>query len=570
MKALRFWLEAGEAAVPLWSPDQRVARGLGWLAAIGLTLFIALPLLAILLQAVIDSESRQLSLAPVQAVLASPGFLDSLLGSLTVSLATVALVLPTALVFAFALTRSRMPGRGLFKLLALSPLLAPSLMPGISLVYLFGNQGLLKSWLGDASIYGPIGIVLGEAFYTFPHALLILLTALAVADARLYEAAETLGASRLRRLLTVTLPNARYGLISAGLVVFTLAMTDFGVAKVIGGQYKVLALEAYKQVIGQQNFGKGAVIGLMLLLPAVLSLLVERWVAGSRSASLGGRSVAFHPPENRWRDGVLWLFCGGVLIGLLALLGVAMAASFIKLWPYSLELTLGHYDFDQMDGGGWQAFRNSVQMAAWTALIGTLGVFGVAYLLEKMPLPPLARQICRTLALLPMAVPGLVLGLGYIFCFNHPANPLHGLYGSLAILVLATVAHFYTTAHLTISTALRQLDGEIEAVSATLCRPFWVTVWRVTLPICLPALFDVARFFFVSALTTVSCVIFLYTPDTVLAGVAVLNMDDAGETAGAAAMATLIVATALLASLLLSAAGSLLNRRAQAWRGQPH
>ena len=151
------------------------------------------------------------------------------------------------------------------------PLLTPSLMPAISLVYLFGNQGLLKAWMHGVPIYGPLGIVLGECFYTFPYALLVLLTALSISDARLYEAAEVLGANRFRRFITVTVPNIRYGLISACLIVFTLVITDFGVPIVVGGQTNVLALEAYKQVLGQQNFQKGAAVGLVLLLPAVLS-----------------------------------------------------------------------------------------------------------------------------------------------------------------------------------------------------------------------------------------------------------------------------------------------------------
>lgn len=546
--------------------DQRFAQALAWLWVLALLLFVAWPLGSILVKAGQDRDGRAVGWGNLLALAAEPRMHDALWNSSWIAVATTALVLPFALAFAFALTRSRLPGRPLLRLVALSPLLAPSLMPAISLVYLFGNQGLLKSWLGGASIYGPLGIVLGEAFYTFPHALLILATALAVADARLYEAAETLGAGRARRFFTVTLPHVRYGLASAALVVFTLVITDFGVPKVIGGQTNVLALEAYKQVIGQQNFGKGAVIGLVLLLPALLSFFVERRLAQGRAASFGGRSVVYRAKPNLWRDGALGLVCAAVVAGLLALLLVAVAAAFMQLWPYNLHATLAHFDFDNVDGGGWLAFRNSIKLAGLTALGGTAVIFLGAYLLQKAPMPALAAAVARPLALLPMAVPGMVLGLGYIFCFNAPGNPLHGLYGSLGILVVATVAHYYTTPHLTLGTALRQIDGEVEAVAQSLQRPWWTSFTRVTVPICLPALLDVARFLFVSAMTTVSCAIFLYTPDTVLASVAVLNMDDAGDTAAAAAMASLIVATSLGATLLLNAVGWWLQRRTQAWR----
>jgi len=159
-----------------------------------------------------------------------------------------------------------------------------------------------------------------------------------------------------------------------------------------------------------------------------------------------------------------------------------------------------------------------------------------------------------------------VLGLGYIVCFNAPGHPLHAMYGSMGLMVAATVAHFATTAHLSFTTALQQIDAEIEAVGRSLQRAWWTTCWRVTLPICAPAVLEVARYLFVSAMTTVSCVIFLYTPDTVLASVAVLNMDDAGDTAPAAAMATLIVLSSLLVSGVFTALGACWARRATAWR----
>jgi iron(III) transport system permease protein len=551
---------------PLRSRDDRVALGLTVLIAVLMLAFLAWPLLSLFGMTTEARDGSYVGLANWSDLLAEPRLHVATGNSLLVALGTVFIVLPLALAFAFALTRTRLPGRRILRVIALSPMLAPSLMPAISLVYLFGNQGLLKSWLGDASIYGPIGIVLGEVFYTFPHALLILLAALSVADARLYEAAETMGASKLRRFLTVTLPTARYGVVAAAMVVFTLVVTDFGIPKVIGGQTNVLALEAYKQVIGQQNFSKGAIIGVLLLLPAILSFMVERWLSKRQSGQLSGRSVVYQAGRNFWRDGVLGLLCVATSVFLLALLGVGCFAAFIKMWPYNMSLTLVHFDFQHLDGGGWQSFRNSARMAALVTVFGTSFIFLAAYLLEKTPVPRGLGATIRSLALLPMAVPGLVLGLGYVLFFNAPGNPLNGLYGTMTLLVIATIAHFYTTAHLTLTTSLRQLDGEIEAVARTLQRPWWHTFRRVTLPINLPALLDVARYLFVSSMTTVSCVIFLYTPETELAAVAILNMDDAGDTAAAAAMATLIVASSLVVTLLMNAIGWWLNRRAQAWR----
>ncbi|MFL9927207.1 putative 2-aminoethylphosphonate ABC transporter permease subunit [Herbaspirillum lusitanum] len=542
----------------LAAPGEHSAGALAWLLLLLMLVFMALPLVAILGQAFGGSA--------LISTLQQPG-LGLLIGnSVAVSLATTFLVLPLAYLYAMAITRTTMPCKPLFQGIALIPLLAPSLLPGISLVYLFGNQGVLNSWFPNGGIYGFAGILIGEAFYTFPHAVMILLTALAAGDARLYEAATALGAGRLRQFFTVTLPATRYGLVSAGLVVFTLTITDFGVPKVIGGRFPVLAVEAYKQVIGQQNFARGAVIGLMLLLPAVLSFAVDRWLRQRQAALATAKAQPLRPLASPLARALALLCCVLVGVWLLAMLLTAVAAGFMKMWPYKLTLTFAHFNFDDVDGGGWGAFFNSLKLAGGTALLGCLLVFLGAWCSEKLRVAGTARRALHALAMLPMAVPGLVLGLGYIFFFNAAGNPLHGMYGSMALLVCCSIAHFYTTAHLTATTALKQLDADFEAVAASLKVSVWLTLWRVSLPSCLPALLQIARYFFVSAMTTVSAVIFLYTPDTMLASVAVLNMDDAGDTAAAAAMATLIVACSALVCLLLALASNGLMRRSQRWR----
>lgn len=172
------------------------------------------------------------------------------------------------------------------------------------------------------------------------------------------------------------------------------------------------------------------------------------------------------------------------------------------------------------------------------------------------------------LAMLPMAVPGLVLGLGYVFFINAKWNPLGVFYGTLILLAVNTVAHFYTTAHITALTALKQIDKELEAVSASLRVPFYRTFWRVTVPICLPTILDIAVYMFVNAMTTVSAVIFLYGVSTKLASISVVNMDEAGSTAGAAGMATLILLTALGVKLLHLTTNAVVLKRLQSWRGR--
>ncbi|KAB0583249.1 putative 2-aminoethylphosphonate ABC transporter permease subunit [Ideonella dechloratans] len=577
MSARSLSAEAGAVVLPA-APTLRL-HWTDWLARGGLLALAALlgvglvgPLLALLGQAfapgVVDGQ-RQSAWQHFVAYLGSPALLDSLWHSLWVSVLITLIVLPLAFTFAYALTRSAMPAKGLFRTLSLVPLLAPSLLSAISLIYWFGNQGLAKDvWLalGFDGIYGAPGIVLAECFAVFPHTLMILVTALALADARLYEAAAALGTSRWRVFFTITLPGAKYGLISAALVTFTLVVTDFGVPKVVGGDFNVLATDVFKLVIGQQDFQRGAVVALLLLAPALLTFGVDHWVQRRQTAQVGARAVPLVPRRSAGFDLLMTAYCSLIALLMLAMAGMAVFASFVAFWPYNLTLSLDHYTMGLVDAELGDALLNSLKLAAATALIGPVVVFLGAYLLEKTRGWAALRPLLRLMAMLPMAVPGLVLGLGSIFFFNAPANPLHGLYQTGALLVLCTVVHFYTTGHLTLVTALKALDPEFEAVSASLKVPFTTTLRRVTLPICLPALIDVSRYFFVNAMTTISAVVFLYTPDTKLASVAILNLDEAGDIGPAAAMAVLIMATSLTVNGLYLALGAWAQRRTQAWR----
>ena len=251
---------------------------------------------------------------------------------------------------------------------------------------------------------------------------------------------------------------------------------------------------------------------------------------------------------------------------MLAMLGMAIFASFATYWPYNLAPSWKHYTMGFVDAEVGDAFLNSLKLAAGTAFFGTIVVFVGAYMLEKTRGLDALRPLVRLLAMLPMAVPGLVLGLGYIFFFNAPDNPLHGLYQTLALLVVCTIVHFYTTGHLTAVTALKSLDAEFEAVSASLKVPFFKTFWRVTLPICTPTLIDIARYFFINAMTTISAVVFLYSPETKVAAIAILNLDEAGEAGASAACAVLITAGSTVVTLLFMALGAWVDRSTQAWR----
>ena len=529
-----------------------------------LWVFVLYPMLHVLWRSLLDNDGRVVGLANYVRYVRTPAIAASITNSLVVSAAAMVLTVVLAFVYAYALTRVRLMGRAVFRVAAMLPLFAPSLVHGFALVYLFGNNGIVTRQTGlNLGIYGVKGIVLAEVLYCFPHAVLILTAALAAADARLYDAAAALGAGRLRTFLTVTLPGVKYGLMSACFVVFTTVITDFGAPKVLGGKTSVMATEIYNQVIGQQNFTMGATVSVVLLVPALLAVVVDRLVQRRQYALISSSARPLAPgggPLLRWG---LWLYCALAAAAITAVYVVVLATSLVSRWPYDLTLTLKHYRFDT--AGGYTALLNSLETAALTALVGTAVAFAGAYLVEKGR--TVASGPLYMVSLLPVSIPGMVLGLAYIFVFNAPGSPLNALYGTLTILVISNLVHYFTVPFLTATAALKQMDAEFEHVGASMGVPFYRTFWRVTVPMALPSIVGISMYFFLNAMVTLSAAVFLVAPGTELAAVAMLLMDDAGDTAQAAAMSVLIVAIGLVVRLVYWALLRGVTRRTQAWRG---
>jgi iron(III) transport system permease protein len=526
---------------------------------------IVLPVGALFLRSLKNSDGAYVGLQNYLTYFGTSALFDSFLNSLLVSLVTAALVVPMAFAYAYGLLRTCMPFKSFFRGVALIPLLIPGVLKAIALVYLFGNQGLLREWLFGHPLYGPIGIVGASVIWTFPFAVLIMLTALQHVDQRLYHAAAVLKTSAWRTFLHVTWPSCRYGVTTAFLVVTVSVFTDFGIAKVIGGDFRVLATDIYKEVVGQQNFEMGAVISVLLLIPAVLVFLLERRVASKQVAQFTGRSLPYTPKPSALRDGVFLGWCIAITGLIASVLGMAQFASLVKFWPYNLSLTFAHYEFE-IEGVGWMNFANSIWMATLAASIGSFIIFIGAYVVEKARRDIWLRKGLQMLMLLPMAIPGLVLGLAYLIFINTPGNPAGWLYGGMAILVISTVTHLYSVPHLTCLTALKGLDREIEAVGLSLNTPVARMLTQVTLPVCLAALLDVWLYIFLCAMTTLSAVIFLYSPDTKLASIAVIHIDETGRVASAAAMAMLLVYVCLAVRLAHHLIAQKVLRKFQPWR----
>lgn len=528
----------------------------------GLLVFLIYPLLVIATHSLRDGAGAW-SLAHYTQLWHSPAMLRAAWHSVFVSTAVTFVSLLVGFVIAFALYRSRMPGKALVRAVLLLPMLAPSLVQGLGLIFLLGRSGLVHRWTGwNLDIYGLPGLLLANVFYALPQVVIILSASLARVDRRYYDSAEMLGASRWRQFLDVTLPNARFGLLSAAFVVFTVTITDFGNAIVLGGSYRVLATEIYSQVAGQMNMGAGAAIGMVLLLPAVLSVYVER-VASRRELQSGSEAaMTVVPGRNAGRDTMLALAVAVFLLPVLATVLVVVYASFVKLWPYQLGLTFANYHVSLTDGVA--PLLTSLKISLATGLLGTALLFVLA--LGMRSLRGVTARLAWFAALLPAAVPGMVLGIGFLLAFN--TGPLAGLlYGTAAIVVLCNFYHYHSQAFLTMVGGLRTVPAALEEAVTCLGAGRVRRIADVVLPFAASSMLAVFFFLFMRSMVTLAGVIFLVTPTLKLASVSVMQMDMNGSTAQAAAYATcvmVVVGVALLAMRLV------VGRIAVQWKRSRH
>ena len=563
-------------------PRQRVKQRVGMegflrrvllaLVGVGLFLFLVYPLYRALVRSLQDSSGSFVGLENYLRYFSSPATSISFQNSLYISVVSTVITVVLAFIYAYALTRTTISGRGILRAVALLPMFIPSLVQALAFIYMFGNNGFITRLLGvNIGLYGKVGIIMSEVFYAFPHALIILSTALALADSRLYEAAESLRTSSWRAFWTITLPGVRYALLSAAFVAFTLALTDFGAPKVVGGDYAVLATDIYTRVMGQQDFEMGATISTILLVPAVLVFILDRIVQRRQVALVTANIVPQGPkPHGRLVQTLITIFCVAIAGFILVVYGTVIVGAFTRFWPYNLEPTLRNFTFDiaglHHRGGALVILWNSVQMAGMTALFGTIAVFVSAYLIEKSRGMSTARSILYLLCVVPLAVPGMVKGLSYIFAFNDPRNPLYILYGTMLILSISTIMHYFTVPFLTAMTALKQLDPEFESIGESLDAPFYRTFWRVTVPVALPSILSIAMYFFLNGMVTLSAIVFLFVPGKEVASLGVMLLDDAGESAQAMAMSLLIVVVGFSAQALFYLATRGVERRTQAWK----
>ncbi len=441
----------------------------------------------------------------LKSVLSQESFLSLISNSLVATALSTLTVLVLAYVLAICVERTNIKGKEILNILLVLPMLIPSISHGMGLVVMFGNNGLITRILGfGGNIYGLQGIILGSVMYAFPVAYLMIADVLKYQDCSPYQAADILGIPRWRQFTSITLPYLRKPLISVTLAVFTMIITDYGVPLMVGGMYKTLPVVLYQEIIGQLNFEKGSVYGLILLIPAVIGFIFDVLNKDKgNSTFVSGKMLI---KKNKLRDGAAYIFCGCIVAFLMLPIVVFGILAFSKRYPSDISFTIKNIsDALRLNAGTYML--NSVKIAIFVAVIGVIIAFVTAYLTSRAKTK--MSKALHLFAITSAAVPGVVLGLSYILTFKGSF-----IYGTLAILIMANIIHFISSPYLMMYNSLSKLNENLENVGKTIGVSRFRIIIDVIIPQCKLTLMEMFSYFFVNSMMTISAVSFLSTTKT--------------------------------------------------------
>ena len=519
------------------------------MVAAALSIFVLLPMFNVIRFAVTTREGY-FTLAPMFNLMTTPRIQRAFQNSMQLGAIVAVTATFVGYLFAFAVARTEIPCKKFFQVIATFPIVSPPFVLALAVIFLFGRQGLITRGvfgIRDFEVLGLHSLILVQTVTFFPIAFLTLRGILESIDDSVEDAAFSIGASRGRVFRTITLPLSLPGIISSMLLVLILSIEDFANPAVLGGSYHTLVVEVYRIITGMYDLHSGAAVSLFLLVPAVAAYLIQKhWLRKKSFVTVSGK-----PTQKRRKIHekhiVYPLFGVCLLISLFIILlyGTVLAGAFFQVWGVNYTFTLVH--FNRVFMMGESAITNSIVLAAWATPIGGLLGIAIAYLTVRKRF--FGRRAIELTSMLIFAIPGTVLGIGYIASFNTP--PLL-LTGTGLILVAAFVFRNLPVAVESGTATLLQIDKSIDEASTIAGAGSGYTFMRITLPLLKTAFFSGLVFAFVRAVTAVSTIIFLVSPRWPLATAQVFSIFEGNLFSLAAAYVVVLVVIILTAIAVIS------------------
>lgn len=508
-----------------------------------LVLFVVYPLLKVFIFSLTD-ESGSFSAANLQSILTSQRYLKVFGRTMLLGLVVALLATTIGYIFAYTITRVNVPLKGFLRTIATLPILSPPFVLSLSVIFLFGKQGLItKNLLGikGNNVYGMPSLIVVQVMSFFPIAYLTLSGILSSIDASVEDAACNMGAGRWKTFWTVTFPLSLPGIISGALLVFIQSLEDFSNPATIGGEYTTLSIEVYNIITGSYDMRRGSVLAILLLVPAVIAYLLNKyWVNKKSFVTVTGKPTQarkmIDEPHIKWP---LFIICMIFTVIILMFYGTVIFGSFVKTWGIDFSLTLDQYRRALQYGFG--SLENSIILAVISAVIGGMLGMIIAYITAKRDY--YGKKFIEVSSVLMFAVPGTVLGISYILAFN--TKPIL-LTGTAAILVIVFTFRNMPVAIESGTTTLLQIDNSIEEASTILGADSGHSFRRITLPLLRNAFFSGIVYSFTKAITAVSAVIFLVSPRWTLVTSKIYGLFDLAKYGQASAFVTMLIAILLV------------------------
>ena len=524
-----------------------------------LTLFILYPLAILLVDSFITEEGFTLSI--FQRIMRLSNFRRAITNTLKVGflvgIASAFIGLLFAYVEVYVKLRTRFLS-GLFKVVSMLPVVSPPFVLSLSMIMLFGKAGIITRFLlkiYDNSVYGFWGIAIVQTMTFFPVCYMMLKGLLKNIDPSLEEAARDMGASRMKVFLTVTLPLLLPGLGNAFLVTFIESIADFANPMIIGGSYDTLATTIYLQITGAYDKEGAAAMAVVLLCITLMMFIVQKYYLEAKStATLSGKaSRARMLITDKGVTIPLSILCGALALFVVLMYICVPFGALFKTWGYDFHLTLKWFNMVFTRYKGLKAFKDSFVLSLIAAPITALLSMIISYLVVKRSFK--AKGFIEAVSMLAMAVPGTVLGIGYIRGFSggiFGSGILQGLYGTGAILVIVFIVRSLPTGTRSGISALRQIDKSIEESAYDMGADSLKVFLTVTLPLIKDSFLSGLVTAFVRSITAISAIILLVTPSYLLITVQINEFAEKGSYGIACAFATILILITYSAVLLMN------------------
>ena len=525
-----------------------------------LTLFILYPLAILLVDSVYSKDSG-ITLSIFQRIFGMSSFRTAITNTLkvgfTVGIFSTLIGLLFAYVEVYVKVRTKFMG-GLFQVVSMLPVVSPPFVLSLSMIMLFGKAGIITRYLlhiYDNSVYGFWGIAIVQTLTFFPVCYMMLKGLLKNIDPSLEEAARDMGASRFKVFTSVTLPLILPGLGNAFLVTFIESIADFANPMIIGGSYDTLATTIYLQITGAYDKEGAAAMAVVLLTITLAMYLVQKYVLEKKTAATltGKASRARMLIEDRSVTTPLTIACSAIALFVIVMYICVPFGALFNTWGYDFTLTTKWFVRVFQKYKGFKAFKDSFLLSLASAPITALLSMIISYLVVKRKFR--ARAFIEFVSMLAMAVPGTVLGIGYIRGFVNGVfgtGFLQGIYGSAAILIIVFVVRSLPTGTRSGISALRQIDKSIEESAYDMGADSFTVFMTVTLPLIKDSFLSGLVTAFVRSITAIAAIILLVTPQFLLITVQINEFAEKGSYGIACAFATILIGITYGSVLLMN------------------